>query len=90
MSFIKKCNRCNKNERHVAKEKTGDKGDYCLGCKRVNKPDKKIKKKKIKIIITQQMCDELNAIRDKCFTKEQQELLGMRENKPHTVEALYG
>ena len=46
--------------------------------------------KKIKIIITQQMCDELNAIQDKCFTKEQQELLGCKRFKPHKVEALYG
>jgi hypothetical protein len=39
MSFMKKCNRCGAYERHVAKEKTGDEGDYCLGCKRINKPD---------------------------------------------------
>ena len=47
-------------------------------------------KKRIKVIITKQMCDELNAVQDKCFTKEQQEFLGIKRFKPHFVEALYG
>lgn len=46
--------------------------------------------KKIKIIITQKMADELNEVQDKCFTKEQQKALGCKKYEAQELEAYYG
>lgn len=46
--------------------------------------------KKVKIVITKKMADELNAVQDKCFTKKEQELLNCKRFKEEELEAYYG
>jgi len=46
--------------------------------------------KKVTMEFTQKMCDEMNELQDKLFTKEQQEFLKMERYKPHVMEAWVG